>query len=220
MKYDLTRCNNLNFKVKEEGVEKKGYIKIYSGGKVDLFYSDGGKMFDPAVQLEVTTYSKHFLEIEDFSRWAERHELEIIPRDPETYEDWKVGDMVCSRQRLLVCTVVARLGEITFLEPLEGSVTPYFHTSRGMKECYALVLTDYEKEILNTNGEKECPFQRGDKVLVKDEDGSVWFFDIFDRFEEDKDYPYFCSRNVYKHCIPLNEKTWKLLGTTDKYKEE
>ena len=25
MKYDFTRCNNLNFKVKEEGVEKTGY---------------------------------------------------------------------------------------------------------------------------------------------------------------------------------------------------
>ena len=222
MKYDFTRCNNLNFKVKEEGVEKTGYLKISSEGKVDMFYYDGEKIFDPAVQIEVTVSAIHFLDIEDFSRWAERHDFEIVPRDPETYVDWKVGDIVCSLKSLLVCTVVAQLGEITFLEPLGGSITPYFYTSRGMKECYKLVLTDYEKENLKAQGEKntECPIKKGDKVLVRDDNEETWRFETFDNYEGGNEFPYECEFECYRHCIPYNEKTWQLLGTTDEYKEE
>ena len=219
MNSNISKYNNLNFRLKDGTL---GFIKVDSGGSVYLYCNRGfcKKEWDVDAMMPKNNFITSFSDEDLFNSFIEEEGLEIIPRDPETYEDWKVGDMVCSRQRLLVCTVVARLGEITFLEPLEGSVSPYFHTSRGMKECYALVLTDYEKEILNANGGKECPLQRGDKVLVKDEDGSVWFFDVFDRFEEGKDYPYCCSKNVYKRCIPLSEKTWKLLGTTGEYKEE
>lgn len=209
MKYDFKRCNNLNFKVKEEGVEKTGYLKISSKGKVDIFYYDEEKIFDPAVQTDVPVRAIHFLNIESFSRWAERHELEIIPRDPKTYVDWKVGDIVCSLKSLLVCTVVAQLGEITFLERLRGSITPYFYTSRGMKEYYKLVLTDYEKEILKAQGEKntECPFQKGDRVLVRDTDEETWRFETFDSYEGGNEFPFECKFECYRQCIPLNEKT-------------
>lgn len=222
MKYDFTRCNNLNFKVKEEGVEKTGYLKISSEGKVDIFYSDGEKILDPAVQIDVPVGCIHFLNIESFSRWAERHELEIIPRDSETYVDWKVGDIVCGLKSLLVCTVVAQLGEITFLEPLRGSITPYSYTSRGMKECYKLVLTDYENEILKAQGENktECPFKKGDRVLVRDDNDETWRFETFDSYEGGNEFPYCCEFECYHQCIPYNEKTWQLLGTTDEYKEE
>ena len=66
---------------------------------------------------------------------------------------------------------------------------------------------------------KKCPFKEGDKVLVRDSDTS-WKFDIFQNYEENACYSYECLGSEYEQCIPLNEHTWKLLGTTDEYKEE
>ena len=66
---------------------------------------------------------------------------------------------------------------------------------------------------------EECPFKEGDRVLVRDSD-SHWMFDKFYSYNEDSDYPYMCIYAPYEQCIPLNEHTWQLLGTTDEYKEE
>ena len=218
MKYDFKRCNNLNFKVKEEGVEKTGYLKISSEGKVDMFYSDGEKIFDPAVQIEVTVSGIHFLDIEDFSRWAERHELEIIPRDPETYKDWKVGDEVIDNAEDAICIIIARLGEVVFIK------NPYekikIITSAWVDANYKLILTDYEQELLKAQEKKQCPFRKGDRVLVRDNNEEIWRFDTFDSYEGGKEFPYECECDCHRQCIPYNEKTWKLLGTTDEYKEE
>lgn len=216
MKYDLTRCNNLNFKL---GNGTTGFIKIPPEGNCYFYLHD--ETWDSKSMMQKPRFWI-CVAPEAFNRYVEENELLIVPRDPETYVDWKVGDIVCSLKSLLVCTVVAQLGEITFLEPLGGSITPYLYTSRGMKECYKLVLTDYEKEILKAQGEKntECPFQKGDRVLVRDEDEDAWIFETFDSYEGGNEYPYDCKENVSKQCIPYNEKTWKLLGTTDEYKEE
>lgn len=216
MKYDLTRCNNLNFKL---GNGTTGFIKIPPEGNCYFYLHD--ETWDSKSMMQKPRFWI-CVAPEAFNRYVEENELLIVPRDPETYVDWKVGDMVCSRQRLLVCTVVARLGEITFLEPLEGSVSPYFHTSRGMKECYRLVPTDYEKELLGTKeeDEKKCPFRKGDRVLVRDKDECAWIFEKFDSYEDGYEYPYICERDGYRQCIPFNEKTWMLLGTNNEYKEE
>ena len=32
--------------------------------------------------------------------------------------------------------------------------------------------------------------------------------------------PYVCKKGNYPYCTPFNENTWRLLGTTDDYKEE
>lgn len=218
MKYDFTRCNNLNFKVKEEGVEKTSYLKISSEGKVDIFYSDGEKIFDPAVQIDVPVRRIHFLNIESFSRWAERHELEIIPRDPETYTDWKVGDEVIDNAEDAICIIIARLGDVVFIKNPDKKIKTI--TSAWVDANYKLIVTEYEQELLNAKGQDVCPFKNGDRVLVRDENEGTWVFETFDSYEGGNEYPYDCEFDCYRQCIPYNEKTWKLLGTTDEYKEE
>lgn len=221
MKYDFKRCNNLNFKVKEEGVEKTGYLKISSEGKVDMFYSDGEKIFDPAVQIEVPVCSIHFLDIEDFSRWAERHDFEIVPRDPETYNDWKVGDSIMGKFNNDEFVINVILNDIIFVNSTRVIGTGLF-PSKFIGENYKLILTDYEQELLNATSreKKKCPFRKGDRVLVRDTDEDAWIFETFDSYEGGNEYPYDCKEDVHKQCIPYNEKTWKLLGTADEYKEE
>lgn len=223
MKYDFARCNNLNCKViDEKGKVREGFLKVTSRGKVYVYYSNENKIFNPFLQIELNSYYAIFTDVTNFEEWAERHELEIIPRDPETYTDWKVGDVlkdIVNPRDLFI--IHARLGDMVLI----SDITRYYgytYTSKCITEKCKLVLTDYEKELLNapSKEKKECPFRKGDRVLVRNDDRADWFFEFFNSFEEGKDYPYYCSSNAYRYCIPYNEKTWKLLRTTDEYKEE
>lgn len=226
MKYDFTRCDNLQFKAKfNKGKEITGYLKVAKRGEEDVlyvFYTDVGdcEIYDSRLQLVVRDYA-HCENIEDFSEWAEKHDLEIIPRDLETYNDWKVGDRVrCMSGAEVVYDIAAKLGEVVFLSKNHSQVLtlPINILVRDFK----LILTDYEKELIHAQEleekKKKCPFKEGDKVLVRDSDTS-WRFDVFQHYEENACYSYECLGSEYERCIPLNEHTWKLLGTTDEYKE-
>lgn len=226
MNSNISKYNNLNFRLKDG---THGFIKVDSRGSVYLYCNRGfcKKEWDVDAMMPKNNFITSFSDEGLFNLFVEEEGLEIIPRDSETYEDWKVGDMVCSRERMLVCIVVAQIGEITFLEPLEGSVTPYFHTGRGMKECYRLVPTDYEKELLRTKeeDEKKCTFRKGDRVLVRNRDDDRWLARIFDCYHKELKYKYECKDDkgntdddMYIQCLPFNEHTWQLLGTTDEYK--
>lgn len=223
MKYDFSKCDNLQFKAKNEKCPMTGYLRVTKEGTVYV-YTDcaNNESFDSSLQLETRDY-EYRVDIEDFSEWAEDHDLEIIPRDPETYKDWKVGDKVKRNINDQVFTILAVLGEAIILsKDSELSITA-LATADALTKYNKLVLTDYEKELIHAQEleekKKECPFKEGDRVLVRDSDTS-WKFDVFQNYEENACYSYECIGSEYEQCIPLNEHTWKLLGTTDEYKEE
>lgn len=222
MKYDFSKCNNLQFKAKGDGGEvMEGYLKITRRGVIYVFYTgrEDNKSFDSSLQIETRNYEHCYYDIKDFLEWAELRELEIVPRDPETYTDWKVGDKVKHNINDKVFTILAVLGEAIILsKDSEISVTA-LATAEALTKYNKLVLTDYEQELLKVRGKKACPFNYGDRVLVRDAD-EVWWFDIIHDYRGSAAYPYECISGAYEQCIPLNEHTWKLLGTTDEYKEE
>lgn len=65
----------------------------------------------------------------------------------------------------------------------------------------------------------ECPFKPFDKVLVRNNDEMVWKADYFSHYKDNNDYHYCCIGNSYRDCIPFNDQTAHLLGTTDPYTE-
>ena len=65
----------------------------------------------------------------------------------------------------------------------------------------------------------ECPFMPFDKVLVRDDDEKKWRASLFAYYDENAKYPYVCIPYVHTQCIPYNEHTAHLLGTTDPYSE-
>ena len=66
-----------------------------------------------------------------------------------------------------------------------------------------------------TNEEKKCEFQPFDKVLVRDRDEDEWEPDFFLRYEPIPGNFYAMISGAYwTQCIPYNEKTKHLLGTT------
>ena len=67
-------------------------------------------------------------------------------------------------------------------------------------------------------------FREGEPVLVRDYEGNAWELLAFVNACEGTKYPYeatdgFC-KSVWRSCIPYNEKTMHLLGTTDNYEEK
>lgn len=78
----------------------------------------------------------------------------------------------------------------------------------------------YNPETLQVEPIKpECPFKPFDKVLVRNNDEMVWRADYFSHYKDNNDYHYCCIGNSYRDCIPFNDQTAHLLGTTDPYTE-
>ena len=218
MKYDFTRCNNLQFKAKVQGIERKGYLKVLNEENVCMFYSDENKAFNVSLQFEYALCSKSFTNMMDFNLWAENHDLEIIPRDPETYTDWKKGDYISHKGAGCDYHIAAKLGDIVFLiAETRIDTKPVTATTGLLTKYYKLILTDYEQELLGEKEKEKCPFKEGDKVLVRDFNSCEWRFAIFASYNKDSKEPYKMKSSLlsYRQCISLNEHTWRLLGTAD-----
>lgn len=215
MKYDLKKCNNLNFKL-ASGLS--GFIKVSPNGDGYLYLHD--KLWDADAMMQKPRIW-NAVESAAFDSFVENSGLLIVPRDPQTYTDWKVGDKVISNTGNKVNTINAMLGNaIVLVRDAEVPIT-ILTSVDDLTRCNKLILTDYEQELIHAEQEKkkECPFKKGDKVLVRDLD-TFWRFDMFVYYNENASYPYECNGSEYEQCIPLNEHTWQLLGTMDEYKEE
>jgi hypothetical protein len=113
--------------------------------------------------------------------------------------------------------------------------------SYGKEEvCYTdcfVKASDEERAVFIANAEKyyngkynpdtlrvepvkpKCPFKPFDKVLARDDDKHIWRANYFSHYKNDYEYPYCCINGFYRYCIPYNEHTAHLLGTTDPYTE-
>lgn len=59
-----------------------------------------------------------------------------------------------------------------------------------------------------------------DKVLVRNFNSEKWKVQLFSYIIEDEErYPYFCINNPYQCCIPYNDDTKHLVGTSNKAPE-
>lgn len=61
-----------------------------------------------------------------------------------------------------------------------------------------------------------------DRVLVRDNTTDLWFASLFSYSinEDEEEYPYtMCDGNPYNYCIPFNEETKSLVGTSNEEPE-
>lgn len=61
----------------------------------------------------------------------------------------------------------------------------------------------------------ECTLKPFDKVLVRDNNSAEWRNDFFGYYSEQSYYKYICVGGSIKQCIPYNDETKHLLGTSD-----
>lgn len=74
--------------------------------------------------------------------------------------------------------------------------------------------TDAEKKQI-VDLKPKCEFKTFDKVLGRNEKDDVWEAELFSHYREESQYPFRCIGFSRKYCIPYNEETAHLLGTTD-----
>lgn len=145
----------------------------------------------------------------------------------------------CPKGTKLYSTI---FGEVEFIEcddlyqivvAKEGRY--YYFTSQGafiferikyhMGECVLFPSKDqrdwakfsapwYKKEKFDPNTLK--PF---DRVLVRDHNDETWSCNFFSRIREGVVYKFMTITSSYKQCIPYNDDTKHLLGTTDEVPE-
>lgn len=73
-----------------------------------------------------------------------------------------------------------------------------------------------KKQIVDLKPKYE--FKPFDKVLGRNEKYEVWEAELFSHYREESQYPFRCIGFNQKYCIPYNEETAHLLGTTDEWK--
>lgn len=72
----------------------------------------------------------------------------------------------------------------------------------------------YKKEKFNPKTFK--PF---DKILVRDDKFSNWYCNIFSHYRDNKEFPIYCTFSMFKYCVPYNDETKHLVGTTEEAPE-
>ena len=59
-----------------------------------------------------------------------------------------------------------------------------------------------------------------DRVLARDVSLAIWRCQLFSNINKNEEnYPYLCVSDTYKYCIPYNEETKHLVGTTEEAPE-
>ena len=85
----------------------------------------------------------------------------------------------------------------------------------ALKSSPDLLAKEYLKRFFGIKKEEFQPF---DKILVRDSDDEVWKCHLFSHISDIvPGYPYRTVFGYYKYCIPYNDQTKHLLGTTDPY---
>lgn len=77
-------------------------------------------------------------------------------------------------------------------------------------------------KMLGIEVKTKCEFKPKDWILIRDNSEDMWCLDIYSHKVWDKDekcYHYYCVGGWSYQCIPYNDQTAHLLGTTDNWEE-
>lgn len=157
-----------------------------------------------------------------------------IDKQPE----FKDGDIVVSNSGSIVLVKEIKCGERVYYHACMINGNVYI---KGTEDEYYGIVSDIDRLAADTEklqffdalakkgkrwdvGKKQIvdlkpkvelkPF---DKVLVRDAADDAWHIDLFERMQNSRVYPYMCLNRVWNFCIPYNENTKHLLGTTDEW---
>lgn len=161
----MTKCNNCRFRAKVDGKNDCGRICVEN--------ADTGLAFLRS-DLEngyIATWHCDAPTIEGICG-RKVTDFEIIPRDPETYQDWQVGDKARNPRDnwsdSAYKEIIFRSGELVICKDGNGDISGGYTCGQLHRLGYRLVLTDIENQIIEEK--KRYEPQDGDIVAWKDKD--------------------------------------------------
>ena len=212
----MTKCNNLRYKAKIDGNEDYGRICIENDFPGLAFLRSDRE------DGHIATWHCDDSTIEGICG-RKVTDFELVPRDPETYKDWQVGDIIWdSHESGDNGRIIFRSGDFVAAD-IDGCRC--YTCEEVFDDGYRLVLTDIEKQIIeeSKNASKPYGFKKGEPVMVRDNDKEIWKLRAYIESIEDYQYTYRVKTDghdsEYRYCIPYNERTMHLLGTAEDYKE-
>ena len=206
-------CNNCHYTAKVDDVDDYGRICANDSNGIVFLHSDER---DYAVGI----WHSDDKEIVG-TGGSVITQFEIVPRNPETYIDWQVNDILTrvgveKEKRRDIVKVIFRSNEYVVISDTIGekSIVAGYTCEQLFRDGWRLVLTDIEKKI---GAPKEPKLRIGMPVLVRDY-GGPWKIGVLIK-EGYQSYRVatdggFVS-DSYCECVPYKEEMMGLIGTTD-----
>ena len=99
-------------------------------------------------------------------------------------------------------------------------ISKVYDDSYGIAGFTWMIYMKYQDEYeLVTNKFDPNTLKPFDKVLVRDYCNMEWSCDIFSHIKQEGNLPYVCAGSEWKCCIPYNDDTKHLVGTTEEAPE-
>ena len=152
----MTKCNNLRVKIhaKYKDYETTGRIVVHGDGSSHIIDDHGGEY-------------RAFID-KDGSLSNGIRDFEIVPRDPETYRDWQVGDKATDPNEKwndsAYKEIIFRSGELVICKDGNGDISGGYTCGQLHRLGYRLVLTDIERQIIEERKKAEWEPQDGDII--------------------------------------------------------
>ena len=213
----LRKCHGLRFKAERNGNDIEGIIKVEKDG-IALFYGeetlDNFDYFHRECGVRLVSATGF--------DWRGITDFEIVPRDPDTYKDWQVGDVFISNDRKHI--ILFRCGEVvTYKE--RGSIycSALYTCDELFNSGCRLVLTDIEKQIIEERKKEEWEPQDGDICFLKCP--KKWLFIKRDGTPKSNAYACLCLSSGYLNynrnpIITKDKSIEDLRPATDEEKQQ
>ena len=159
MKYTyefLRKCHGMRFKATLNNKPQEGIIKVMSDCVMLCYGDEDYGRLSTFERRDTLSFSEVTFRIlpSDF---------EIVPRDPETYKDWQVGDVYVNNDINERCVVIFRCGELVFYkQESDGRCSSAYTCDELFENGFCLELTDVEKQILEERKKEAWKPQDGD----------------------------------------------------------
>lgn len=201
---------------------KECNVEDYNKEETKMLTSVFEKATDDVAQTYIKTIEEHL-----------DGKLNLETLEIEKQLEFKDGDIVVYGKSAAICRKFYKhtlcfyvsLNEMVgllFDDEVESSEEYRFATEEEKKQLFSALEKECKawdaekKQIINLTPKVEMkPF---DKVLVRDAVDEVWNIDLFGCIRNEfPKFLYSCMHGVWKFCIPYNENTKHLLGTTDEW---